>query len=110
MHASLAVKWSLLTGSVTPIRVSHFRGAVHTCHRNPTVTVIRRHQSAMAERKSRTRFTWQGIPRTTPPRSPRGRPPGVGEAQAHGWLCYGSHNDKPRSKLPRDAGAVTGYP
>src|SRR5271165_1519517 len=37
MCASLAVTWSLLTGSVTPIRVSHFRGAVHdktglSCH------------------------------------------------------------------------------
>src|SRR5271157_3089613 len=29
MCASLVVTSSLLTGSVTPIRVSHFRGAVH---------------------------------------------------------------------------------
>src|SRR5271165_3615654 len=33
MCASLAVTWSLLTGSVTPIRVSHFRGAVHPAGR-----------------------------------------------------------------------------
>src|SRR5208337_1506016 len=36
MCASLAVTWSLLTGSVTPIRVSHVRGAVQPSIPNST--------------------------------------------------------------------------
>src|SRR5208337_4360997 len=37
MCASLAVTWSLLTGSVTPIRVSHFRGAVQNNNKSDTL-------------------------------------------------------------------------
>src|SRR5208337_2664032 len=41
MCASLAVTWSLLTGSVTPIRVSHFRGAVQTAITGKQSTSVR---------------------------------------------------------------------